>query len=133
MNLEQLYNTIVFAYDRSNSYSGHLPAEQTEVEIKVKVIGTAGPQPTVKVKHLTAGIDWDSGKIIIVPDVDLRICGKDEIEEVKEKYENLAMKNTEIQQLKKKNDSLKAQVEKLKTKLETLSKPHAKASNIQQK
>jgi len=122
MNLEELYNTVSFAYDRVNSYGGSLPADQIELVIPVKVIGTAGPLPSVKVKHLSMGMDWNKGKILVTPEVNLRICDQDEIVELKERYEELALSVSEVASLKRDNEKLRKTIVKLKDKLEKFTK-----------
>ena len=118
MTLEELYRTISFAYDRANSYTSGYTPENIEVCIEVKVIGTVGPTPMVKIKHISMGNDWNRGKMIVVPEVDLRIPRKDEIKEIKEKYKELSFEASESLSLQKENEKLRKQVVRLKDKLE---------------
>jgi hypothetical protein len=65
--------------------------------------------PTVKVKTMNMGFDWDSGKFIITPEEDLAPSDRDFAKQMKEMqdragwsdYENRNL-NAEIKQLKKK-------------------------------
>ncbi len=84
--------------------------EDPEVVIKIKLpYSTVGGQPTVKVKNVQMGFDWDQGKFIITPEEDLTPSDRDFAKQMKEMqdragwadYENRNLK-AEIRQLKKK-------------------------------
>jgi hypothetical protein len=61
----------------------HKDVENIDVKIYVKVVGTVGPLPTVDIKHIGIGVDWDSGRCIITPEKDLRETTRDEISAIK--------------------------------------------------
>lgn len=50
------------------------PLQDRNVVIAVKRIGQVGGTPSVGVKNIYAGIDWDSGKILIYPEKELMIA-----------------------------------------------------------
>lgn len=116
MNLEELFRTVSFAYDRSNNYHGG-NAEMIDVGIRVHRIGVVGPTPVVPVKHLSIGMDWDKGKLIICPEgTELREIGRDEIAMLHEKYEDLGIKQSEITRMRNEIKSLQKKIEKLEAK-----------------
>lgn len=84
--------------------------EDPEVVIAIKLpYSTVGGLPTVKVKTMWMGFDWDQGKFIITPEEDLTPSDRDFAKQMKEMqeragwaaYENRNLK-AEIRQLKKK-------------------------------
>jgi len=84
--------------------------EDPEVVIKINLpYSTVGGLPTVKVKTMWMGFDWDHGKFIITPEEDLTPSDRDFAKQMKEMqdragwadYENRNLK-AEIKQLKKK-------------------------------
>ena len=82
-----------------------------QIGIVVQTAGSVGGTPTVGVKNLSIGFDWDNGKILIYPDKDLREIGRDEIKAIRDKYEELGWSQYKIDNIKRENKQLK---EKLK-------------------
>lgn len=81
-----------------------------EVVISVTTVGYVGGTPTVKVKNVFSGFDWDNGKLIICPEVKLREINKDEIETLKKNYDELGWKKYKIDDLKRENKKLKKEL-----------------------
>jgi hypothetical protein len=103
MKLSELKH-IVDLHHRDGHY------EDPEVVIAIKLpYSTVGGSPTVKVKTMWMGFDWDHGKFIIIPEEDLTPSDRDFAKQMKEMqdragwadYENRNLK-AEIKQLKKK-------------------------------
>lgn len=113
MNLEELKRSVDFLFDNSNRY-GYNDAETKTVGIEIKVIGSVGGTPICGVRSIQAGFDWDSGKIIIVPERNLRLVDVDELEILRKKYEELSWKKYEIDGLKREIKKLKEENQKLK-------------------
>lgn len=67
----------------------HKDVEDIDVKIYVKVVGSVGPLPTVDIKHIGIGVDWDSGRCIITPEKDLRETTRDEISAIKKKFDDM--------------------------------------------
>lgn len=91
-----------------------------ELAITVVRVGTVGSTPTVGVRHLSAGFDWDRGRIIIVPEEPLRQISMDEIKTIKQKYDELGWSYYKTNRIKKENERLKEENAELKSKLESL-------------
>lgn len=120
MTLEELRNIVEAAYANANRY-GRQDASNIEVRIPVTRIGIAGAQPTVGIKTLYMGSDWDSGKLMIVPTSNLREVEVDEIKQLIDKYDELSWKHSKINQLKKESEKLTKINEKLTQELEALN------------
>lgn len=87
MNLQELV-------DRVNELAKiaemqHKNLEDINVGICVKVIGSVGSLPTVSVKNIGLGIDWDNGKCLITPEKDLRETDRDEIKAIQKKFDDM--------------------------------------------
>jgi hypothetical protein len=85
--------------------------EDPEVVIQIKLpYSTVGGQPTVKVKNIQMGFDWDQGKFIITPEEDLTPSDRDFAKQMKDMQERAGWADYE-------NRNLKAEISKLKRKL----------------
>jgi hypothetical protein len=85
--------------------------EDPEVVIQIKLpYSTVGGQPTVKVKTMNMGFDWDQGKFIITPEEDLTPSDRDFAKQMKDMQERAGWADYE-------NRNLKAEISKLKRKL----------------
>jgi hypothetical protein len=85
--------------------------EDPEVVIQIKLpYSTVGGQPTVKVKHISMGFDWDAGKFMIAPEENLTPADRDFGEEMKKMQEDLGWAKYE-------NRGLKAEIKKLRKQL----------------
>jgi hypothetical protein len=92
-----------------------------QVVIPVYRVGAVGGTPSVNIKIVRSGIDWDSGRIFIEPENRLREIDRDEIKTMQDKYEELGWKQYEISGLKKENEQLRKKVEELQTQLDNKS------------
>lgn len=92
-------------------HEGHY--EDPEVVIKIKLpYSTVGGQPTVKVKSMHMGFDWDSGKFIIYPEEDLTPSDRDFAKQMMEMQERAGWADHE-------NRNLKAEIRRLKKQLKS--------------
>lgn len=97
-----------------SSYKGKYNEDECDnlrVCVHVKRIGVIGGTPCVDIKRIDVGFDWDKRKLMLIPETDLRETTRDEIKEIKEKYEELGNTLLVIRALKRENKKLK---EKLK-------------------
>jgi len=67
---------------RVNTFSG-TRAGDLKVRIKVCSPGGLGATPTVEVKSVMRGIDWDSGSFLITPEKPLTVLTDEQLEAVK--------------------------------------------------
>jgi len=85
--------------------------EDPEVVIRIKLpYVTVGSMPTVKVKTVQMGFDWDAGKFIIVPEEPVTPSDRDFAKQMKEMQERAGWADYE-------NRNLKAEIRRLKKKL----------------
>ena len=104
MTLTELKEVIDRALENNALYGG---GRELEAVIVVKTAGSIGGAPGVGVKSAPAGFDWDSGKLLIHPDRDLRVIEADELAAIRKasakegwaEYENRGLK-AEIKRLK---------------------------------
>jgi hypothetical protein len=87
--------------------------ENARVCIKVERIGAVGPSPTVEVKNMSMGIDWDKGKLIIYPEKLLREVDADELTAIRKNVEEVGWSYYEYSRLKKENAKLKKKLKEL--------------------
>jgi hypothetical protein len=89
--------------------------EDPEVVIKINLpYSTVGGLPTVKVKSMWMGFDWDHGKFIITPEEDLTPSDRDFTKQMTEMQERAGWADYE-------NRNLKAEIKRLKKKYEVES------------
>jgi hypothetical protein len=87
--------------------------EDPEVVIQIKLpYSTVGALPTVKIKHISMGFDWDYGKFIITPEETLTPANRDFAEQMRKMQDDLGWARYE-------NRNLKAEIKKLKKQLGT--------------
>lgn len=85
--------------------------EDPTVVIKIKLpYATVGGLPTVTVKNMHMGFDWDHGKFIIYPEEDLTPSDRDFAKQMKDMQERAGWADYE-------NRNLKAEIRRLKKKL----------------
>lgn len=89
MNVEELKRIL----DRADD--GH------QVCIRVAHLGTVGPSPTVGIKSIQAGFDWDNGKLIVYPETELRATDRDEISGIQKQLDILGNKYLSAARAKK--------------------------------
>lgn len=93
-------------YDRS------LYREDLEVVVKIKLpYRTVGAMPTVKVKSVHKGFDWDDGKLIFYTEEELTPSDRDFAKQMSEMQERAALAEHE-------NRNLKAEIRRLNKLLE---------------
>jgi hypothetical protein len=85
--------------------------EDPEVVIQIKLpYSTVGAQPTVPVKFISMGFDWDAGKFMITPEENLTPADRDFAEKMRKMQEDLGWAKYE-------NRSLKAEIKQLRKQL----------------
>ena len=100
MKLSELHKLVTYQYD-PNHY------EDPEVVIKIKLpYSTVGRQPTVPVKSMHMGFDWDNGKFIIYPEEELTPSDRDFAEKMQKMQDDLGWTMSE-------NRGLKAEIKRL--------------------
>jgi hypothetical protein len=86
--------------------------EDPEVVIMIKLpYSTVGAHPTVPVKSISMGFDWDHGKFMIYPAEELTPADRDFAKQMKEMQDRAGWADFE-------NRNLKAEIRRLKKKLE---------------
>jgi len=104
MKLSELHRLV-------NVYQERMMREDPEVVIQVKLpYSTVGGQPTVPVKFISMGFDWDAGKFIITPEENLTPADRDFAEQMKKMQDDLGWTKNE-------NRALKAEIKRLKKQL----------------
>jgi hypothetical protein len=85
--------------------------EDPRVVIQIKLpYSTVGAQPTVEVKSVNMGFDWDDGKFILTPEEQLTPSDRDFAKQMREMQESAIHADRE-------NRSLKAELNQLKKKI----------------
>jgi hypothetical protein len=85
--------------------------EDPEVVIQIKLpYDTVGAMPSVKVKNVQMGFDWEKGKFIITPEEDLTPSDRDFAKQMKEMQDRAGWADYE-------NRNLKAEIRRLKKQL----------------
>mgnify|MGYP003353741005 CR=1 FL=1 len=107
---------LIFQLERSIHF-GRM--DDWRVVIPVRRIGSIGGTPCVDIELVTTGFDWDSGKIFLNTKEELRVIGVDEIKALKDEYQELSWKYSQISGLKRENKKLKERIKELESKNET--------------
>ena len=82
--------------------------EDPEVVIQIKLpYTTVGSHPSVPLKTVWKGFDWDAGKFILVPEENLTPSDRDFAEQMKKMQEKLGWAELE-------NRNLKTEIKRLK-------------------
>ena len=105
MKLSELKDKIDFLFESSR--------DDLEVRIVVKVAGSVAAQPTVGIKSIHSGFDWDAGKLLIYPEVDLRECNRDELKAIQKRLDDIGWDMYENRNLKAENKKLKQRIQEL--------------------
>jgi hypothetical protein len=71
------------------SHLQHLDPTEVTVGIMVKTVGSVGRTPTVPLKSIQLGFDWDRGKCLLQPESDLREIGRDELAALRKSYDDM--------------------------------------------
>ena len=106
MKLSELHRLV-------NVYQERMMREDPEVVVQIKLpYSTMGGQPTVSVKSLQMGFDWDHGKFILIPEENLTPADRDFAQQMRKMQDDLGW-------VKNENYKLKAEIKKLKKQLGT--------------
>jgi len=106
MKLSELHRLVSVYHDEER-----MVREDPEVVIQIKLpYSTVGGQPTVRVKSIQMGFDWDHGKFIITPEENLTPADRDFAEQMRKMQDDLGW-------VKYENRGLKAEIKKLKKQL----------------
>lgn len=92
----------------------HLSPDKITVYIPSYKTGSAGHIPCTAVKSANMGFDWEASSFLIRPSEELREISRDEVKDLRAKYEELSWTHYKVSKIKKENEDLKAQVTKLK-------------------
>ena len=111
MNLSELRDVIDRVIENHNQYGG---GREVVASIVVCVPGMIGGTPTVNVKSIQAGFDWDNGKLLIYPEKDLRTIEADEILALRKYVEKEGWVEYEMR-------GLKAEVKRLQKQLKEIN------------
>ena len=106
MKLSEMHRLVNVYHDEER-----MMREDPEVVIQIKLpYSTVGGQPTVRVKSIQMGFDWDHGKFIITPEENLTPADRDFAEQMRKMQDDLGWAKYE-------NRGLKAEIKKLKKQL----------------
>jgi hypothetical protein len=110
MKLSELKECVDWHYDERLEQQYPHPAD-IQVGIVVQTVGSIGGTPTVTVKSINAGFDWDAGKLLIYPEKLLRTIEADELLALRKANEKQGWAEYE-------NRGLKAEVKRLRKQLD---------------
>jgi rubrerythrin len=100
-------------------YKSHTPEwKDEELVVVVKTSGSVGGTPSVKVKSLHSGFDWDSGKLMIYTEEPVMKVNQQTLDELRKEAEKIGWDMYENRNLKSENKKLKAMIKTLKDKYE---------------
>ena len=88
---------------------GHYEDPEVVIEIKLPY-STVGAHPTVKVRYVQMGFDWDSGKFIIQPEENLTPSDRDFAEQMRAMQDRAGQADYENRNLKAELRRLKKQI-----------------------
>jgi hypothetical protein len=98
-----------------NQLRVHNNGDSLRVCIPVFRAGVMGGMPCVDLRNVSTGIDWDSGKVILWPETELREIDRDEIKTILERHDELGWKQYKIRGIQRENEKLKQRVQELET------------------
>jgi hypothetical protein len=107
VNLLELKRAVDHAVSRADN------PEDVNVCIMTYKVGSVGHVPFTDVGSANLGFDWEKGSFLINPKTTLREIDKDEIAEIRDKYDELGWSYYKISKIKRENEALKKQVEEL--------------------
>lgn len=116
MNLHELKNRVDGIV--VTKLRGHTPLSEFRLCIPIQTTNTVGGTPCVDIKDISAGIDWDQGKIIVWPEKDLRIVDADELKILRKSAEDLGWSVYEFNNLKTENKRLLKKIAELQSQLD---------------
>ena len=92
----------------------HQDYDDPEIRIVISSHNSVGGTPTVGVKNMYCGFDWDAGKMMIFTDKPVMRTDQKSIEELRKEAEKLGWDMYE-------NRNLKAEVKRLRAKVKDLT------------
>jgi hypothetical protein len=92
-------------------------SETFKVGIRTYKTGCVGGVNLSGLKSISAGFDWDYGKVIITPEVELREIGLDEISKLRKEAEKIGWDIYEFNNLKRENKKLLDRIKELERQL----------------
>lgn len=105
MKLSELKKIVDFDAERE------LHREDREVVIAIKLpYTTVGPIPTIPIKSVRLGFDWERGKYILTAEEELMPADRDFASKMKDLQERLGFADLDIRRLKAENKRLKKQI-----------------------
>jgi hypothetical protein len=111
MNLKELKSQVDFLVD--NCMMSHQDPSQVTVGIMVETVGSVGGTPTVPLKGIHLGFDWDRGRALVQPETMLREIGRDEITAMRKAHDELSWSWYKINKIKRENEALKQKIKDL--------------------
>lgn len=108
MKLSELKRIVDSYLSVAQNYS-----EDPEVRLVIKTSGSVGCIPTVGIKTISQGIDWDAGKFLVYTDEPVMKVNQKTIDDLRNEAKKLGWDMYEVR-------NLKAEVKKLKAKLNDL-------------
>jgi hypothetical protein len=113
MNLLKLHELVKSLVEiNARGYSGK-SLEELEIVIPVKRVGTIGGRSCVIIESIDLGFDWDSGKIFMNPEKELREIDINEFEQMKKSCEKFGWDMYENRNLKSEIVNLKRKIKEL--------------------
>lgn len=116
MNFNKFFQTILHVSQLSETRR-----REPDVFIVVHRPGSIGPTPAVPVKAVCKGFDWDSGSVLLYPEVSLTELTEEQVKEISESVskgvswhamEQYKKYRAQIDELKKENAQLRDELTK---------------------
>lgn len=108
MDITNLIEKLTFFKDRKHSNKDAMPV------ILIKSPCHVGGSPTVNIKTIYSGIDWDANKIIIEPEIDLQLADHDYLASARKQLSDMGWTAYEFNNLKRENARLRKELAKIK-------------------
>jgi len=108
MKLSELKQHIDFLIEHGYKH------DDPEIRVIISTSGSIGGTPTVGIKSITSGFDWDSGKIMISTLDPIMKVNQNTLENLRKEAEKIGYSMSE-------NRSLKAEVKRLRAKVKDLT------------
>lgn len=112
MNLMELYNILNSSI--SHCERRHLDFAEIQICIKIDTVNAVGGTAKVNIKSAFRGSDWDSGKLLLIPEKDLTLTDHDYLSKMRKEVEDMGWTAYEVRNLKRENKKLRAQLAELK-------------------
>lgn len=106
MNLIELYDVL----NKSISYCKRRHQDPAEIQVCIKIdaVNEVGGTPNVNIKSAFQGVDWDSGRILLVPEEDLTLTDHDYLTKLRKEAQDMKWTAYEVGNLKRENKKLLA-------------------------